>query len=133
MSQAGSNSGSGGVTPPNQLTGTGTSTNGSTVTLIDFPLANNQSYRFTFDVIGRDIAVSPAVNAGDTYGYKLFATVKNIAGVASIVDTPFDDSDEDNIAASLSVVISGNNLHLDATGVVGTTIIYNAFGTYVVV
>ncbi len=111
----------------NRLTGSGTSINGSTVTLIDFPLIDNQSYRFTFDVIGRD------TTSGDTYGYKFFATVKRIAGVSSIVDTPFDDSDEDNIAASLAIVISVNDVHVDATGVAGTTIIYKAVGTYVVV
>ncbi len=111
----------------NRMTGSGTSTNGSTVTLIDFPLTNNQSYRFTFDVIGRD------TTSGDTYGYKIFATVKRIAGVSTIIDTPFDDSDEDNDAASLDIVISGNDVHVDATGVTGTTIIYKAVGTYVVV
>lgn len=111
----------------NRLTGSGTSTNGSTATLIDFALTNNQSYRFTFDVIGRD------TTSGDTYGYKVFATVKRIAGVVSIIDTPFDDSDEDNIAASLAIVISGADIHVDVTGVAGTTIIYKAVGTYVVV
>jgi hypothetical protein len=111
----------------NRLTGSGTSTNGSTVTLIDFALTNNQSYRFTFDVIGRD------TTSGDTYGYKIFATVKRIAGVVSIIDTPFDDSDEDNILASLAIAISGTDIHVDATGVAGTTIIYKAVGTYVVV
>lgn len=111
----------------NRLTGSGTSTNGSTVTLIDFPLTNNQSYRFTFDVIGRD------TTSGDTYGYKLLATAKRIAGTAAVVETPFDDSDEDNIAASLAFVVSGNDVHLDATGVAATTIIYKAVGTYVVV
>jgi hypothetical protein len=131
MSQAGSNSGSGGVTPPNQLTGTGTSTNASILDLITFPLstAGAASYRFNLDVVGRE------TTTGDTVGYSVEGTAKTNGVTASMVATPFIDNDEDAslITANIDLIASGNNVILRVSSAAGTTITYKAVGTYVVV
>ncbi len=114
----------------NRLTGSGTSTNASVVSLITFSLAATaQSYRFNFDVVGRE------TTTGDTVGYSVDGTAKTNAAVASLVATPFIDNDEDAslITANIDLVVSGNNVILQATGVAGTTITYKAVGLYVVV
>ncbi len=114
----------------NRLTGTGTSTNASVVNLVTFALAATaSSYRFNFDVVGRD------TTTGDTVGYSVDGTAKTNGATASLVATPFIDNDEDSslITANIDLVVSGNNVILQVTGVTATTISYKTVGTYVVV
>ena len=118
------------VFPPSNLTGTGTSTNGSTVSLITHDLGSVAAvYRFIFYAVGRDTGSNNGV------GYTLFATAKTDGATATVIATPFDDSDEDAllVAATADVIASGNNVILQVVGVAGETIAYKAVGSYVVV
>jgi hypothetical protein len=114
----------------NYLTGTGTSTNASVVNLIALSGgASPASFRFRFDVTGRD------TTTGDTIGYTLFASAKTDGANTTSVATPFVDVDEDAslVGATIDMVTSGNSMILQVTGVAGQTIAYKAVGTYVVV
>lgn len=114
----------------NRLTGTGTSVNAATSDIITFSLgAIVASYRFNFDVIGRD------TTTGDSVGYSVDGTAKTNGAAASLVATPFIDNDEDAslVTADMDLIASGNNIILRATGVAGQTITYKAVGLYVVV
>lgn len=114
----------------NYLVGTGTSTNASVVDLVTLPLAATAaSYRFRFDVTGRE------TTTGATVGYTFFASAKTTGLAATIVSTPFVDNDEDAsvVTAQIDMVSSGNSVILQVTGVAALTIAYKAVGTYVVV
>lgn len=84
-------------------------------------------YRFRFDVTGRD------TSTGDGVGYTLFGSARTDGAAATVIATPFVDNDEDAslLAASLTLVASGNSVILQATGVAGQTISFNAVGFYV--
>lgn len=112
----------------NRLTGSGSITGAVTGDLITFALSESSVYRFEFFVTGRE------TTTGDGVGYTVFCSAKRVgAGAASIVQTPWVDSDEDAslAGASIDVVASGNNIILQGTGVAATTITYKAVGTYV--
>lgn len=83
-------------------------------------------YRFRFDVSGRD------TSTGDGVGYTLLGSARTDGATATIIATPFIDNDEDVslLAANLALVASGNNIILQATGVAGQTISFNAVGYY---
>ena len=75
---------------------------------------------------------------GQGVGYSVQATARTTGAAATLIETPFVDSDEDSGAPSLNgafmdFVVSGNNVILRATGVTARTITYSAVGTYVVV
>jgi hypothetical protein len=114
----------------NRLFGTVSVTGAVTGNLITFALAGAAaSYRFTFEVTGRD------TTTGDAVGYSVFGSAKTDGATATIVATPFVDNDEDAslIGGSIDLVASGNSVILQPTGVAGQTITYKAVGTYVVV
>lgn len=114
----------------NRLTGSGTSINAAIVNLITFSLAATAaSYRFNFDVVGRD------TTSGDSVGYNVQGTVKTNGAAATIVETPYIDNDEDAslITANIDLIVSGNDAIIQVTGVVAKTITYKSVGTYVVV
>ncbi len=114
----------------NRLIGEVESEEGSVEDLITFSLSDSAaSYRFNFDVIGRE------TTTGATVGYSVDGTAKTDGSTASLVATPFIDNDEDAslITANIDLVVSGNDVILQVTGVVGTTITYKAVGLYVVV
>lgn len=114
----------------NRLTGTASAVGAVTADIITFALAASASvYRFTFYVTGRDTAT------GDGVGYTLFASIRTNGAAATLIQTPFQDNDEDaSLAAALmNVVVSANSVILRATGVAGQTISYKAVGEYVVV
>lgn len=114
----------------NRLFGSGTSINGSILDLITFNLLSTPScYRMSFEVSGRDIAT------GDGVGYTIFGTAKTDGAVASLVETPYTDVDEDIslIDADTALVPVGNAVVLSVTGVAGKIIAYKAVGTYLVV
>ena len=114
----------------NAITGTATSVNGSTEDLITFALTDvPASYRFSFEIIGRE------TTTGDTVGYSLEGTVKTDGTDATLVAAPFTDNDEDAalLAATVDLVASANNTILQVTGVTATTIIYKATGKYTVI
>jgi hypothetical protein len=114
----------------NRLTGSGTSTNASVLSLNTFALgASAGVYRFEFIVSGRDVV------SGDGIGYTVFSSAKTDGVTATVISTPFIDNDEDAslVAASADFIASGNNVILQVTGVSGRTINYKAVGTYVVV
>lgn len=118
------------ITLDNALQGTATSINASTEDLITFTLqAIPSSYRFQFEVAGRDIGTN------DCVGYTMFGSAKTDGINATIVASPFVDNDEDNslISASISLIASGNDVILQVTGVIGQTINYKCSGSYVVV
>jgi hypothetical protein len=113
-----------------RLFGVGSTVDAITFDVITFPLSAlaNTVYRFEFQVVGRE-AVS-----GEAVSYTVFAGAKTIAGLASIVETPYIDADQDApalLAASVGFIASGNNVVLQVTGVLGTNITYKALGTYI--
>lgn len=112
----------------NRITGDAVSVNGDTVNLFTFTLENSpRSYRFNISITGID-AIS-----NDVVGYTMFASAKTDGTTASLVATPFLDSDEDSslIDASVDLISSGNDIILTATGVTGRTIIYRSLTTFV--
>lgn len=114
----------------NRLFGSGTAINGADADLVTFSMAATPTvYRMFFDIAGRETTTNAGV------GYSLFICVKSDGATATIVKTPFDDSDEDiSLGAALcNAVVSGNNLIIRVTGVVGSTIVYKCVGTYVAV
>ncbi len=114
----------------NRFYGTASSVNAANADIITFPLGASQKvYRFEFKIAG----VNPAT--GDGVGYSLFASAKTNGAAATLIQTPFQDNDEDAalIGATMSFVASGNNVILRANGVAGLTINYVATGNYLVV
>lgn len=114
----------------NRLQGIATSINAANADIITFTLGVSALvYRISYDVTGRDTAT------GNGVGYTVFASARTDGATATVIATPFTDNDEDAalLAATISVVASGNTVILRAVGVVGQTINYSAVGTYMVV
>ena len=127
MSQAGSNSSTGG-SGTNTLSGSATSTNGSTEDLITIQLDGTATvYRFYFMIVGRE------TGTGEGLGYHLLASGKSSGAAATLIQTEFIDADEEAAlnAADINLIASGNTLILQVTGVAGTTIQYLATGNYI--
>ena len=112
----------------NRLQGTGTSTAGVTNNLITFTLSTNTVYRFEIMVAGRSTA---GAFVGQGLGYQIFASAQRIAGGASIVETPFIDSDVDITGSTVQFVASGNDVILQVTGPATDTVNYSAVGHFV--
>lgn len=128
MSQAGSNSSTGGGGGTNGLSGSAISENGSTEDLITIQLdPTGTVYRFYFMIVGREASTD------DGLGYHLFASGKTDGVTASLIQTEFVDADEDAALglADIALVPSANTLILQVTGVAGTTINYLATGNYI--
>ncbi len=112
----------------NRVRGAASSVNGATVNLITVPLGIVPAvYRFTVDIVGRDIA------SGDGAGYTFFGTIKTDGFTATGIATPFIDEDEDTslVLTVVGLGVSGNNGVLQVTGLAGKTIAYVAVGTYI--
>ncbi len=114
----------------NRITGSGTSTNGSTVNLATIALGGSAAvYRFRFDISGRD------TGSGDGVGYDLQGTVKTDGAAATLISAPYVDNDEDAslLTATVTLTTSGNSAIVQVVGVTGRTINYKTVGYYVVV
>ncbi len=102
----------------------------STTTLVTFALASSAaSYRFEFEVIGRDVFDN------STVGYTLFSTFKTDGATATIIATPFIDADEDasRIACSIQMIASGNNVLLQLVTGAGNIMNVGCKGSYITV
>lgn len=102
----------------------------STIMLLTLALGmGNLSYRFQAEIVGRD------VGSGQTVGYTIFGSAKTNGATASIVETPYQDIDQDSplFSSTLSIVTSGNNILFNVTGTLGFLINYRGLGTYIVV
>lgn len=111
-----------------KLMGTATVVGATTGDIITFDLgASAAVYRIIYTVAGRE------TTSGDGVGYTVDASVRTDGATASVIATPFIDSDEDTslTAALMEVVASGNNAILRATGVAASTIDYKAVANYV--
>lgn len=113
----------------NRFSSSITATAGTTTNLIDFDLGLLVSaYRFSFEVIGIDPITSNSI------GFTLLATFKNSGVAASIVQTPFVDSDED-IGAVLTMIagtgINSTHAILQLTLPVGNNMNVKIVGTYI--
>lgn len=91
-------------------------------------------YRIEFDVVGIE------TTSGLGVGYSVDATARTNGTVATIIQTPNKDADEDQdlpgmvnslAAADVNVIADSNNIILRATGVTLRTISYSAVGIYV--
>lgn len=114
----------------NRLMGTATVVGNVTGDIVTFALGSTDAvYRFNFEVTGRDTTTQDGV------GYTVFGSVKTDGATSTVIASPFVDNDEDAslLAASMTIVASGNNAILQATGVAGQTISFKAVGSYVVV
>lgn len=118
-----------------QEIGTGTTTGTGTADIITFVLSATAAtvYRFNFLVTGIEASEPAIASTGDGVGYTIDASVKTDKTSATVIATPFTDSDEDTslLGAVMNVIGSGNSIILRATGVVGTTISFKAIATYV--
>lgn len=113
----------------NRLTSSLAAIEGTTTNLIDFDLGLVVgAYRFNFEVIGFDSATNNSI------GFTLMATFKNSGVTASIIQTPFVDSDED-IGATLTMVagvgINATHAILQLTLPAGNNMSVKTVGTYV--
>lgn len=140
----------GAATSANNDNGIFTTGSGSTVTVV---LSNRIEGTTTTvgavtgDVVTLDLGVTPAVyrfsvlvtgrdtTSGDGVGYTVDGSIKTNGSVATIISTPDIDADKDPSLATalISMIASGNNVIIRATGVAGITIIYKSIATYVVV
>ncbi len=116
----------------NRLTGSGTAVGAVTTDLVTFSLGASGSYRFNFLVAGRDTA---GAAVGQGVGYTIDGSARTDGATATIISTPDIDADEDVAltTALISLIASGNNIIVRATGVAGETLTYKLVGTYVVV
>jgi hypothetical protein len=118
----------------NRLQGTATSTNASNADIITFALdgAASKVYRASFEVAGKSTAGGFVVEG---VGYTVNASFSTDGASASIIGTPYSDTDEDTnlTGCTISVVASGNNIILRAVGIALKTIQYSAVGHYVVI
>lgn len=114
----------------NRLQGSGSVTGAITGDIITFALGGSAAvYRFEIYVTGRDVAT------GDGVGYSLMGSARTDGAAATLIGSPFQDNDEDAslTAALMNLVVSGNNVILQATGVAAQTINYSAVCTYVMI
>ncbi|MFI5343564.1 MAG: hypothetical protein ACHQUC_05015 [Chlamydiales bacterium] len=105
------------VAPP--ITGTGQTVNAGTVNLITLPAGTTPG---TYSIEGRAAAFEPTTPAGA--GFQFFGTVRT-TGLAATVINPFEIIDNAEVAidaAKIDVVTVGNNIIVQATGVLGFTI-----------
>lgn len=116
----------------NRVRGTGTAVGAVTADLITFDLgASVAVYRFSIVVAGRVTAGT----IGDGVGYTIDGSIRTDGAAATVISTPDIDADEDASVsgALISFIASGNNMIVRATGAAGSTITYNAVGTYIVI
>ncbi len=68
-------------------------------------------------------------------GYNIQATVRTDGVATTVIETPYEDVDEDAAlaAADIDVIASANNIIIRATGVVGLTVNYKVVASYVFV
>lgn len=114
----------------NRIQGTVSTVGNTTQTLATFTLTNAGNYKFKFEVSGYD-ASTPA-----GAGYSIDATARSNGSVASIVQTPDADEDEDALLqaeADWDVTTSGNDVLLTVTGATGVTVNWGVVGYYVYV
>lgn len=112
----------------NRVYGTASVTGATTGDIITFDLGGDPAvYRFNLYVTGRD------TGTGDGVGYTLLGSIKTDGASGTVIDTAFQDADEDTSLepASMDFIASGNNLIIQATGVAGQTITYAAYGFYI--
>ena len=117
----------------NRLSGTATVVGATTGDIITFSLgASTAVYRFNFLVTGRSTA---GAAVGQGVGYTIDGSARTDGATASIISTPDIDADEDAalVGAFVSLIASGNNVVVRATGIAAETITYKSVGTYIVV
>jgi hypothetical protein len=115
----------------NRLFGAQTSSGTTPLNLITFTLTASGPavYRFAFDITGRDTV------SGLGVGYTLDGSARTDGTTATVIAVPFIDHDEDSpfLLAEIDLIVSGNSVILQVTGIGVETIAYKAVGTYVVV
>lgn len=111
----------------NRITGTGTTVGAATTTLATFPLgATPGAYNVEAKFVGFNSS-TPA-----STGYTVLGTVRT-TGSAGALDGVPDETPIEHVAlitSDVNLVISGNNLLLQAVGVAGLTISWSVLATY---
>jgi hypothetical protein len=112
----------------NRLQGSGSTSGAVTTDLVTFALDSTPA---TYVVEANFSAFESTTPSGA--GYSLFGTVRTTGIAASLVGTPDKINNEDAalVAANADFVVSGNNLILRVTGVVGLNINWSIVGYYV--
>lgn len=118
----------------NRISGNVTTSDATPTTLASLDLTTIGNGVFTFDVqiSGFDVTDNEGV------GYAIFGTIKNIAGVLSLIGTPDKINNEDvapvNItAADANLTFSGTSAIIQVTGIAATTFHWRTVATYVYV
>lgn len=111
----------------NRLTGSVTTTNATPATIVTFALGAVASV-FTFDI---EISCFNLTDVnGD--GYSIFGTARTDGATATLCGTPDKIVNEEVMdTADANMVVSGNNVIIQATGIAGKTHHWRAVATYV--
>lgn len=119
----------------NRIVSVGTVIN--TTNIFVLPLgAVPAAFRIKLDMIARVTAVSGApATVGDALGYTIWSTFKTDGATATLIETPFIDTDEDvtSQTASITMLASGNTAVLQFTTPANCQIDYTIIGTYIMV
>jgi hypothetical protein len=114
----------------NSFNGSNSTIEDNTVNLVNFALSMVPAvYLFEFYVVARDDATS------DGAGIILTATAKTNGGVAEIIQTNYTEIKTSTSLVNIAInfTASGNDVNLDVTGIVGSTIYYKSIGRYITV
>lgn len=121
------------VTLSNRLRGSGTTIGAVTTDLVTFPLTGP-----TIGTVPGAIVIDAQVVAFESTtpasaGYALFGTVRGTGAATVLVGTPDKIVNEEAALATAdaNIVVSGNNVIIRVTGVVGLTLNWNVVATYV--
>lgn len=116
----------------NRFHGTVNTTNATPTTVASLDLTTIGNGVFTFDaqVSGFDVTDNEGV------GYAIFGTIKNIAGVLSVIGSPDKINNEDSApvditAADCNLTSSGTSAIIQVTGIAAKTFHWRAVVTYV--
>lgn len=114
----------------NRLQGAGSTVNASTSNLIMFSLAAfPATYTFQFSIAGRE------TSSGDDVSVILTGSAKTDGTTSTIIQNPYIDMKTSALLAGVIATFTAslNTISLNVTGVLGTSIQYNAIGYYITI
>jgi len=113
----------------NRVRGTATTTDATPATLISFALPAVGSYSFDINVAN----FNTTLVAGAAYSVFVGARSDGVNAVKFNLEDKIVNEEAADAPCNVQVSVSGNNVILQAVGIAGSTINWNAVGTYVFV
>ena len=111
----------------NRITGTITTTNDTPTDLITFLLPSIGVYAFDINVA----SYNTTDNLGATYGVFVGTRSNGVTATKLNLEDKIVNEEAGNTGCNVSITTSGNSIVIQATGIAGKTINWNAVGTYV--